>query len=294
LRVLSLTDDSVILDYFAGSGTTGHAVIDLNREDKGNRKYILVEMGNYFNTVTKPRIKKAVYSKDWKDGKPQNKNTGISQIFKYVRLESYEDTLNNIDLVRSAEQEGQFRQNSMLFNEYLVSYILDIESRGSLLSLDRFKAPFDYKMNIVENNEMKETNIDLVETFNYLLGLTVLRQSAVNRFNAAPDDKGQYENAVKLIANKEGKYAFKQTEGIMPNGDKALLIWRNLSDDLASDNAALDAFFTKHCLDPKDNEFDIIFVNGDNNLENLRLIDCASSISPIIMYSFLSVRPNVV
>lgn len=270
LRVCNITDDSVILDYFAGSGTTGHAVIDLNREDNGNRKYILVEMGNYFNTVTKPRIKKAVYSKDWKDGKPQNRNNGISQIFKYVRLESYEDTLNNIDLVRSAEQEGQFRQNSMLFNEYLVSYMLDIESRGSLLSLERFKAPFDYKMNIVENNEMKETNIDLVETFNYLLGLTVLRQSAVNRFNAAPDDKGQYENAVKLIADKESKYAFKQIEGVMPNGDNALIIWRTLSDDLASDNAALDAFFIKHCLDPKNKEFDIIFVNGDNNLENLR------------------------
>ncbi len=56
----------------------------------------------------------------------------------------------------------------------------------------------------------------------------------------------------------------------MPNGDKALIIWRNLSNDLASDNAALDAFFTKHRLDPKDNEFDIMFVNGDNNLENLR------------------------
>lgn len=270
LRVSNEDSESIILDYFAGSGTTGHAVIDLNREDNGNRKYILVEMGNYFNTVTKPRIKKAVYSKDWKDGKPQNRNNGISQIFKYVWLESYEDTLNNIDLVRSAEQEGQFRQNSMLFNEYLVSYMLDIESRGSLLSLERFKAPFDYKMNIVENNEMKETNIDLVETFNYLLGLTVLRQSAVNRFNAAPDNKGQYENAVKLVADKEGKYAFKQIEGIMPNGDKALIIWRNLSNDLAADNAALDAFFTKHRLDPKDNEFDIMFVNGDNNLENLR------------------------
>lgn len=45
---------NTVLDYFAGSGTTGHAVIDLNREDQERRKYVLVEMGGYFNTVMKP------------------------------------------------------------------------------------------------------------------------------------------------------------------------------------------------------------------------------------------------
>ena len=54
----------VVLDFFAGSGTTAHAVINLNREDGGRRKYILVEMGEYFDTVLVPRIKKVVYSKD--------------------------------------------------------------------------------------------------------------------------------------------------------------------------------------------------------------------------------------
>lgn len=261
---------SIILDYFAGSGTTGHAVINLNREDGGNRKYILVEMGNYFNTVTKPRIKKVVYAKDWKDGKPQNRNTGVSQIFKYIRLESYEDTLNNIELSRTSEQEKQLRMDEKFFNEYLVSYMLDIESRGSLLSLDRFKEPFAYKMKIAENNETKETTIDLVETFNYLLGLTVTRQKAAARFNAVPDPKGGYENAVMLTEDKEGKYIFKTVEGIMPNGDKALVIWRNLTEDLAADNAALDAFFVKYRAETKNSEFDIIYVNGDNNLENLK------------------------
>lgn len=261
---------SIILDYFAGSGTTGHAVINLNREDGGNRKYILVEMGNYFNTITKPRIKKVVYAKDWKDGKPQNRNTGVSQIFKYIRLESYEDTLNNIELSRTTEQEKQLRMDANFFNEYLVSYMLDIESRGSLLNLDRFKEPFAYKMKIAENNETKETTIDLVETFNYLLGLAVTRQKAAARFNAVPDPEGEYENAVMLTEDKEGQYAFKTVEGIMPNGDKALVIWRNLTEDLAADNAALDAFFVKYRAETKNSEFDIIYVNGDNNLENLK------------------------
>ena len=52
--------DRQVLDFFAGSGTTGHAVINLNRKDGGRRKFILAEMGDYFDTVLLPRIKKVV------------------------------------------------------------------------------------------------------------------------------------------------------------------------------------------------------------------------------------------
>jgi len=48
---LGLDDGAICLDYFAGSGTTGHAVINLNREDSGQRRFILAEMGDYFDTV---------------------------------------------------------------------------------------------------------------------------------------------------------------------------------------------------------------------------------------------------
>ena len=47
-----------IVDFFAGSGTTGHAVINLNREDDGQRKYVLVEIGDHFDTVLLSRMKK--------------------------------------------------------------------------------------------------------------------------------------------------------------------------------------------------------------------------------------------
>jgi len=87
--------EQYILDYFAGSGTTAHAAIHLNRETGGSRKYILVEMGAYFDSVLKPRFQKVIYSKDWKDGKPVSRE-GSSHLFKYLRLESYEDTLNNL------------------------------------------------------------------------------------------------------------------------------------------------------------------------------------------------------
>ncbi len=52
--------DAIILDYHAGSGTTGHAVLDLNKEDEGNRKFILVEQMDYIQTITSPRIKEVM------------------------------------------------------------------------------------------------------------------------------------------------------------------------------------------------------------------------------------------
>ena len=42
-------------------------------------------MGHHFNAVTKPRMQKVIYSDDWKDGKPQNRNTGVSHLMKYIR-----------------------------------------------------------------------------------------------------------------------------------------------------------------------------------------------------------------
>ncbi|MGC8651477.1 MAG: site-specific DNA-methyltransferase, partial [Minisyncoccia bacterium] len=94
--LISLSGTGVILDFFAGSGTTAHAVMKLNKEDGGKRKFILVEMAYYFDTVIIPRIKKVAYSFQWKDGKPQDID-GIGVFFKYHTLEQYEDSLENIE-----------------------------------------------------------------------------------------------------------------------------------------------------------------------------------------------------
>ena len=66
----------------------------LNKEDEGKRKFILVEISNYFDTIIIPRIKKVAYSFNWKDGKPQDAE-GIGVFFKYQILEQYEDSLEN-------------------------------------------------------------------------------------------------------------------------------------------------------------------------------------------------------
>ena len=52
--------NAIVLDYHAGSGTTGHAVLNLNEEDKGNRKFILIEQMDYIETITAPRIKEVL------------------------------------------------------------------------------------------------------------------------------------------------------------------------------------------------------------------------------------------
>jgi adenine-specific DNA-methyltransferase len=269
LRVMGMEKGRIALDFFAGSATTGHAVINLNRENdgntEGNRKYILVEMGDYFNTVTKPRMQKVIYAKDWKDGRPTSRHTGISHLMKYFRLESYEDTLTNIEF--SDSPEGK----SLKFgNDYLINYMLDVETKGSLLNIEKFKEPFDYCLKITEKNEVKETNIDLIETFNYLIGLNVARQDALRFFKATSNNGKEYEASVDLKEDPNGNYSFKQLEGTLNDGSRILVIWRNISDNIIESNAALDAYFQKNRRKNDDRNFDTIYVNGDNNLENIR------------------------
>lgn len=231
--------DSIILDYFGGSGTTAHAVINLNREEGagGKRKYILVEMGSYFDTVTKPRVQKAIYSEDWKDGKPISRK-GISHCFKYIRLEQYEDTLNNLVVKNNTwmEQEGEF------FDGYMLGYLLDTETKDSLFSLQWFTNPWNIKLKITRNNETKEERIDLIETFNFLIGLNVQRMA--------------YPKTDICVV-----------EGYNRKNEHILVIWR---DCTKVSNTDLNDFFKKMDYSTRDREFDRIYVNGDNNLENLK------------------------
>lgn len=61
-------NDDIVLDSFAGTGTAGHAVLDLNKKDGGRRKFILVEMEAHAKTLTAERIKKNIQKEGYKDG----------------------------------------------------------------------------------------------------------------------------------------------------------------------------------------------------------------------------------
>ena len=72
--------DGVVLDFFAGSGTTAHAVISLNRDEELDRSYVMIEQGDYFDTVLKPRIQKVIFSADWSEGTPTSLDTGNARV----------------------------------------------------------------------------------------------------------------------------------------------------------------------------------------------------------------------
>jgi adenine-specific DNA-methyltransferase len=57
---ISMNSDSIVLDSFAGSGTTAHSILNLNKQDDGNRKFILIEMEDYAETITAERVKRVI------------------------------------------------------------------------------------------------------------------------------------------------------------------------------------------------------------------------------------------
>jgi len=194
----STLERELVLDFFLGSGTAASVAT------KMNRKWIGVEMGDFFDTVVLNRLKRVL----------AGEQTGISQsvgwkgggFFKYLYIEQYEDTLNNLELPRA--REGQLALERF-GDEYLLRYMLDFETQGSpcLLNLEQFKDPFAYKLKVQEGDEIQERVVDLVETFNYLLGIHVkkMRQFQHN---------GRLYRAV--LGEKEGK--------------RIVVVWRSVVD----------------------------------------------------------------
>ncbi len=81
---VSTDKDDIILDSFAGTGTTAHAVLKLNNEDGGNRKFILVEMEDYANKITAERVRRVI--KGVKKSKDENLKNGLGGSFSYFEL----------------------------------------------------------------------------------------------------------------------------------------------------------------------------------------------------------------
>lgn len=265
------SQNALCLDFFAGSGTTGHAVINLNREDGGRRKFILVEMADYFDTVLLPRLKKVIFTPEWKEGKPKRMATDEEaerspRILKVIRLESYEDALNNLTF---DEASGQ-KMLEHFGDEYLLRYMLVWETRHSktLLNVEKLAAPFCYKLKIHRDGETHERTVDLPETFNYLLGLEVQR-----RF--VHDDNGR-------------RYLIYR--GALPYGRTAVVIWRDIQGWTDKDFQH-DAKIVQKWTQGADEVYvngdcvwiteacgvyecaDEVYVNADSSIPKLQLLD---------------------
>jgi adenine-specific DNA-methyltransferase len=255
-----------VLDYFAGSGTTGHAVINLNREDGGRRTFILVEMADYFDTVLVPRIKKVMFTPEWKDGKPKRlaakeEAERTPRLVKVLRLESYEDALHNTfsesAFGRIAEREKAVKQ--LVGDEaYRIHYLvkLPLDASDVMLNLAKLEHPFDYTMDVLTNFGPKTQTVDLVETFNWLYGLRVKRIFTwVNPGDKTPTDKdGRLYRAV-TGTDREGK-------------KRVLVVWRDMKGlDPVKDRAFLEGNAAE--IGP----FDERWINGDTAARGFASLD---------------------
>ena len=243
-------DKSLVMDVLAGSGTTGHAIINLNRRDGGSRKFILVEMGQYFDTVLLPRIKKITFAPEWKNGKPKRmatqEETGRSpRIIKYMCLEDYEDTLSNIGF------DDSLGQQTLKFKDYLLKYMLKWETRSSetFLNAEKLSLPFGYRLRIHSNGQTREKTADIPETFNYLMGIRVQKRRVYD------DDGRRYLVYRGLIDKRQVAVVWRETEG-----------WEQT--DLERDKEFVaESKFVEGAEE--------IFVNGDSFIPNAKSLEPA-------------------
>ena len=190
-------------------------------------------------------MQKAAYSGEWKAGKPTAPETGISHAFKVLKIEGYEDALNNLDLKRSDAQASLLEGFSAdKRDDYLMRYMLDVEAKGSLLSVQDFRKPFDYTLKVAVDSAgaWEERRVDLVETFNYLIGLTVRSID---------------------IQLKQG---FVTVEGWLPTGEKTLILWRDC-EKIGYEE--LTRLCDKLAINPADSEYDVVYINGDHNIPSV-------------------------
>lgn len=245
-------------------------------------------MGEHFYTVLKPRIQKVIYSKDWKDGKPVSRE-GISHCFKTLRLESYEDALNNLVLKTDCSRDAVLEKNPTMQRDYLLNYFLDVETGGSqsLLNIADFRDPTAYRMQIKKPGSEEQTlqSIDLIETFNWLIGLWVQHMGAPHSFNAEferekdadlPKDQNTRLLCKRLKPDASGAYWFRLVEGYtlkVPGDDTSkvptLIVWRKQTDNAEKDNAVLQKFLMEKLqISPREQTYGVIYINGSHTLPN--------------------------
>lgn len=95
IRCLCLEESSIVLDSYAGSGTTAHAVLNLNKQDGSNHKFILVEMMDYADTITAERVRRVM--KGYGEGKDAEKGTGGSFDFYELGETIFDPVTGNLN-----------------------------------------------------------------------------------------------------------------------------------------------------------------------------------------------------
>jgi adenine-specific DNA-methyltransferase len=201
-------------------------------------------MGDYVPTITVPRLTNA--AREAVAARRGRVGVGRPILQQVLELESYDDTLENVALERDSGIGALFRDNAALREDYTLRYMLDLESRGSLLNLTKFRKPWHYTIKVRKNGVVKDSPVDLVETFNWLLGLRVEHH----------DNYGQ----VGLLF----------VTGTDPNGLRTIVVWRD-ADLWPNDKLEAKCRQAFESFRPK--EFDVVYVNGDNHLPVIKVAE---------------------
>ena len=276
--VSSSNEGDLVVDPFLGSGTTAAVAMKLGR------RWLCCEVADRALRSAVPRLKRVIGGDPYGISRDPDVQWSGGSGFAYVELESYEDALNNLESRRTEAQRTLLDATEAqgaggLREQYLLRYMLDVETRGSqsLLNVQAFSDPTAYKLKVKRpgSDESREVNVDLLETFNWLIGLTVRHIAAPQAFSAAfeRDSEKRLRLKGRLKQEDSGPFWFRTVTGATPDGRKTLVIWRKLTGDPEEDNLVLDEWFTKQGYKAKDSEFDLIYVNGGNNLENLKAPD---------------------
>ena len=144
--VVGKDKEAIILDFFGGSGTTAHAVEELNKNDNGKRQFILCEQMDYINTVTVPRVAEV-----------QKRNEGGS--FVYLELAKKNETaLEQISACKSLEELTELFDE--LCSKYFLHYNVRVKEFRKEIESERFK-----QLNLKQQKEMFSRMLDLNQLY---------------------------------------------------------------------------------------------------------------------------------
>jgi len=198
--------------------------------------------------INYPRIKKIAYTFNWKDGKPKDGSmNGLGIFFKYQRLEQYEEALENIAFNASEKAI----QRALEFDQYIPKYFLEFETKGSntLVNIEAMKDPWDYRLKIWDGYAYDtEKAVDLVETFNYLIGL----------------------HMQKCITKEINGRMYQFIYGYNNANKQILVIWRNVKDWTPDDYSADSQVLKKELANYK---YDLLYINDQAHVDGYQPVE---------------------
>jgi adenine-specific DNA-methyltransferase len=208
-------------------------------------------------------LERIIWTPAWKDGRAErlasdDEASRASRLVKVLRLESYEDALHNLT---ASDTQGRSDVRAAAYaatvgaEAYRLHYLarLPLAESASMLQMDKLEHPFNYTLEILTDDGPQTQTVDLVETFNYLLGLDVQRLE-------------RWENAKDKVQGRPRRYRI--VKGRERRGKRVLVVWRDMT--------GLDPKVEREFLEARlkrEEAFDRLLINGDSATPGFESLD---------------------